>query len=295
MIFDFKVITCDIVSIQDEGGEIFMKSKINKTVLVISVFLLMILSISGCSFSKKSQSSSNEDTKLQQILKTNQKSWSNQIKDVPKVTPPGGEDGKESVESDHLNFSNQMVKGLNNSSFDANLLNSNKNVIEGTVINLEEMKDKLGTTTKATVLVDKVLSGENSLKGKKIKTEFGGGLNKTEYVYSDVEGNYLGDKYGYDSPNTRVYVNDPNFPMPKIGSKFVTQIQKYSGRDKIQTKNYKEKYQLTPNNFYIIKDPYVLFWVEKNGKYELNNPIFKNSKTDSNLDKITKQINKRIQ
>lgn len=118
----------------------------------------------------------------------------------------------------------------------------------------------------------------------------GEGLTKVKYLYTDVGGNYYGNEYGYNNPNTVVFANDPAFPMPKIGSKIVTQVVNFSIISKGQQKKYKAKYKLTSKNFYPIKDPYVLFWIEKKGRYQLNNPGFKDVQNDE-LNKITKKIN----
>jgi len=90
-------------------------------------------------------------------------------------------------------------------------------VIQGTVINLAEMKDKqFSPRIKATLLVNKVVLGDTSLKGKRIKTEFGGGIAKTKEIYTDIEGNYLRKDYGYTNPQTRVFVSYSSFPIPQI-------------------------------------------------------------------------------
>lgn len=255
------------------------------------MIIFCILSITACSTQSQKFSNAKEESFLKAEIKSNKKKWNNKIKNVPIVNRPNFDPTSESIENDHMNFSLELVKGLKDSKLTESTFFKRNTVINATIINFEEMKGKtIGPTTEVTIHVNKVLSGEKSLEGRTIKTEFGGGLTKTEYLYTDFEGNYHGSDYGYDDPNTKVFAANSAFPMPKIGSKFVTQVVNYSTISDGQRQNYKTKYNLTPKNFYPIRDPYVLFWVKKGKKYQPNNPGYANVQNDE-INKITNRIN----
>jgi len=271
-----------------------MKSTMIKRVITYLIIIFCTVFISACSTQSQKLSNSKEDSSLKTEIKSNKQKWNNKVKNVPIVNYPELDSTSESIENDHLNFSLQPIQGLKDSNLNEPNFFKKNTVINATVVNFEEMRDKvIGPTTEVTIFVNNVLSGQKSLEGRTIKTEFGGGLTKSEYLYTDIEGNYHGNDYGYNDPNTEVFANDPAFPMPKIGSKIVTQVVNFSTISKGQQRNYKTKYQLTPKNFYPIRDPYVLFWIKKKGEYRLNNPEFKDIQNDE-INKITKKINTMV-
>ncbi|AUI72476.1 hypothetical protein COSHB9_09550 [Companilactobacillus alimentarius] len=55
---------------------------------------------------------------------------------------------------------------------------------------------------------------------------------------------------------------------------------------------YKQNYGLTTRNFYIIRDPYILFWVKKKGEYYPNNPQLRKS-GNSRMTDLNKFVNKK--
>jgi len=263
---------------------------------IMAYLIIIFCTVFTCACSKQSQKLSNSEgeSSFKSEIKSNKKEWNIKVKRVPIVNYPKLDSTSESIENDHFNSSLQLIKGLKDNDLDNATFFKKSIVINATIVNFEEMKDKaIGPTTEVTILVNKVLSGKKSLEGRTIKTEFGGGLTKVKYIYTDVEGNYYGNYYGYDDPNTRLFANDPAFPMPKIGSKIVTQVVNFSTISKGQQRNYKAKYKLTSKNFYPIKDPYVLFWIKNKGGYRLNNPGFKYVQNDE-VNKITKKINTMI-
>lgn len=268
-----------------------MKSTIIKRIMAFLILIFCTVAISACSTQSQKLSNTKEELSLKAEIKANKKKWNNKVKNVPIINYPKFDSSSESIEDDHLNFSLQLIKGLKDSNLNESTFFNKNTVINATVINFEEMKGKvIGPTTEVTILVNKVLSGGKSLEGRRIKTEFGGGLTKVKYVYSDFEGNYHGNDHGYSDPNTQVFAATQAFPMPKIGDKIVTQVVNFSTISKGQRENYKTMYKLMSKNFYPIRDPYVLFWIKKGDKYQPNNPGFAHIQNDE-INKITNRIN----
>lgn len=271
-----------------------MKYKKINSVVTYLIMTLCLMSISACSTQSQKLSNTKEQSSFETEIKTNKKKWNNKIKNIPVVKYPKVSSTTETIEEDHYNFSFQLVEGLKDSKLNEASFFKENTVINATIVNYKEMKDKvISPTTEVTIFVNKVLSGSKSLKGRTIKTEFGGGLTKVQYLFSDVEGNYYGKDYGYNNPDTKVFADNLSFPMPKIGSKIVTQVENFSTLSKGQQKYYETKYKLTSKNFYPIKDPYILFWIKKGNKYQLNNPGFVNIQNDE-IEKITSKVNKLL-
>lgn len=268
-----------------------MKSTMIKKIIICSMIIFCVLPIIACSTQSQKLPSTKEDSSLKTEIRSNKKKWNNKVKNVPTVDYARLNSITDSIEDNHLNFSLQLVKGLKDSNLTESTFFKKNTVINATVINFNEMKGKvIGPTTEVTILVNKVLSGRKSLEGRTIKTEFRGGLTKVEYLYTDPEGNYYGENYGFNDPNAKVYAYSPAFPVPKIGSKIVTQVVNFSTVSKGQRENYKNMYKLTPKNFYPMSDPYVLFWIKKGNKYQPNNPGYTNIQ-NKEINKITKKIN----
>lgn len=272
-----------------------MQLVINRRILFTSFILFLLCS--GCSIRNKDSEIAND--KLNYQMSYNSKKWDESVKKGLEVSAfPNKYDPKEIIFL-HNNFSLETVDGLKSISLThSDLFKSRETVIEGKVINLQPMKDKLSpTTTKATILINKTLSGKNITPGNQIYTEFGGGIDTANSAFSDAEGNYIGGPNLPKNPESKVFVKNPAFPLPTIGDKIVTKIHSYNPVNENQMKLYKNKYGLERKNFYIIKDPYIFFWIKRNNKYELNNP-FLHAKIFSEyltyLTDITNDINQRV-
>lgn len=245
---------------------------------------LSVLILAGCSF----QSGSNSEThqarvKRQEAIKKNQQIWNQKTKSVVNVHLP--DNGLYTVPVGYKDEDMSLSR----------LKNGNQLVVKAQVINLQSELGRIYTPeTKATIYVKQVISGDKNLVGHNLKTEFSGGLAKAGDYLVSIEGKYYGAEYGVKDPKTMVYANKPTAPMPKIGSTVVLGLNKYRPETKGRVKMYRQ-YGLTPDNFYVVNNPEVTFWVSQNGKLKLNNPAFylkANQGKYPNLLKMTAELNK---
>lgn len=162
-----------------------MKSTMIKRITIYLIIIFCTAFTSACSKQSQKLSNSKEESSLKAEIKSNKKKWNNKVKKVPVVNYPKLNSASESIENNHLNFSLQLIKGLKSSNLNRSTFFKHNTVISATVVNFEEMKDKtIGPTIEVTILVNNVLSGQQSLGGHTIKTEFGGRIDKGKvFVY----------------------------------------------------------------------------------------------------------------
>ena len=246
------------------------------------IVTLSLLLIAGCS--AKNNDAKQQEQKLQQTIRKNQKVWNKQKKLAVNIDHKG-----------YAPFISQVPTGYNDEDMTlSHFKNGSKLVVKAQVVNLEQEHPSLVTETKATIYIEKVISGNKAYQGRTIKTEFSGGLSTAKYQLTSIEGNYVGAKFGIKDPKTPVYLSNPNIPMPNIGQKIIVGLNKFHPESEAEKKTY-QKNGLTTKNFFVISNPEVTYWVQKNGKFKLNNPAFykdENKHRYPNLNKITKSFNK---
>lgn len=164
----------------------------------------------------------------------------------------------------------------------ANFKKDNKYIIVGTVTNLGKSLDKtLTPETETLIHVDKVLKGDKTIQNKNIKTFLQGGISLAQNTLVNEEGHYTGKKQGISDPDTLVYYELPDRPLPKIGQKIIVGINPSKDSD----------------GYYTIKNQNLTFWTKQGTVYRLNNPGFKNVKNDkkyAHIFKLTKELNEML-
>lgn len=253
--------------------------------VVLIVALLNILLLAGCSNANNSQ---NEALKLEQRqrnkkIKHNRKIWTEKVSKAKNIN-----------NAEYDKYVTIVPKGYNDEDMTLNRLkNGNQLLVVAQVVNLQPELGRLWLNeTKATIHVERVISGDRSLKNHNILTEFSGGLNQAKDYFVSPEGKYVGTQQGF-KPQTLIYSTNLTVPMPNIGQRIIVGLKKYQPDNQSQQKFYR-KYGLTPKNFYVINNPEVTYWVAKNGQFKLNNPAFyqkQNRNKYPQLFKITKKLN----
>lgn len=254
-----------------------------KSLLV--VLLLSLVLLTSCGLKHNQSQSSIEQQKRTQLIKKNRSIWNKKVKAAKNVNQPN-----------YDKYLVQIPEGYDDESMSLKRLkNGNQNLIVGQVLNLQPEFGRLFVIeTKATVYVKKVISGDTSLKGKTIKTEFSGGLSKAKDYFNTFEGEYVGAEFGVPDKKTIIYSDSPTKPMPGIGDQIIVGIKHYKPESEARKKMYLN-YGLTTENFYVLENPETTFWVKKKKSYRLNNPAFylkENSSKIKNMLKLTEQLNK---
>ncbi|MFH5811141.1 hypothetical protein [Companilactobacillus sp. FL22-1] len=168
----------------------------------------------------------------------------------------------------------------------------NQLLVKAQVVNLQPELGRLVTETKATIYIEKVISGDKSWQGKTIKTEFSGGLARVkDYVNVFTDKDTTKD-FGFDDPNTIIRASDPSIPMPQIGQKIIIGLNRFRAENENQKKMY-QHFGLSRKNFFVINNPQVTYWTQESKTYRLNNPAFLkgNLKKYPNLKRITERLN----
>lgn len=245
---------------------------------IILVTLLSLILLTGCK-------SNQTDTKKEQeqrnsVIAKNQKHWQKQVAKAKKI------DQKSLQKAFTV-----IPRGYNDEDMSWSRLKSgNQHLIKGQIINLEPMLGRAYLTeTKATIYVKQVLGGDKTIQGKTIKTILPGGLAEAKDAYLNVNGQYIGDKFDITDPKTLTYSLDATSPLPKIGQNIVTGVGNYRPENANRERSYR-KYGLTTKNFYPVNNQDVTFWVQRQGKFQLNNSAF-TKKNAPNLFKVTKRLN----
>lgn len=256
-----------------------------KSLLVLALCLFLL---AGCSLNNNTaeQQQKIEQQKRQKTIKHNRQVWNKKVEAAKDVNQPNYDKYLTVVPSGYKDEDMSL----------AHLKNGNKLLVRAQVINLQPEFGRLWLIeTKATIYIDKVISGDKKFQGKTVKTEFSGGLSKAQDYFNTFEGEYVGEDFGVKDSKTIIYHTNPTIPMPKIGQQIVVGLNKYRPETKARKKLY-EGYGLTTKNFYVINNPEVTYWVKQQGKFELNNPAFakkENRGKYPNLVKITKKLNEQ--
>lgn len=247
-----------------------------KKIIPLLVLLLIPIGISACSTTSQSENSASksettivnkpEQTVSDDEIQQNKQKWEKETKSLKVVHD------KVSV-SDYATFPEDLKS----------LKKNNDYVVSGTVTNLQRMTDNNETAmTKATILVTRVIKGNEKLEQHKIKVSFSGGITK-------------------NAKSKKVFIQKSAVPIPEIGSKIITGINAYdtNNADKKQTEYLKEN-GLDGSDAFEISVPEYNIWIksEHGEKYHLNNQTLtgknatdKNKKYAKELKKLTEQLN----
>jgi len=248
---------------------------------VVVIMIMSIFLFAGCSQQKQptEQDSKVEQQQRVKQIRSNRKIWNNKVSKATRIN-----------QTKFKQTFTTIPTGYNDDEMSLTRLRSgNQAVLEGQVINLTPMLDRgLAPETKATIYVRRVVSGDKSLQGQTIETEFSGGLTQAQDLYKD---------FGINDAKTIVYDEKTTFPMPKIGSLVVMGVGKYQPASDEQQASYK-KYGLTTKNFYPLNNSEVTFWIKSRGKFKLNNPAFSEKSVQNkykNIFEVTKELNQMLQ
>ncbi len=253
-------------------GRIAMK----KTLMIIVALLLFVLPLSAYSVNALNNSNARQVKHEQssKLIIRNQKIWQ---KHTAKA---------DVIHSDEFNNRTAVVS----TSFEQ-LQNHSQTVIEGTVYNLQKMSSPEEMSyTKATIFVNRVISGDKSLKNKQIYLAFDGGLVSFDRWYSH-------STRPKDSDREMLVKND-EFPLPKIGSKIIVGLIPNHLDEPTEYNAALKQSGFTINNSYAIENPRYNVWVKapNAAKYQLNNPKMRkktNIQQTQDLQKLTQLINRQ--
>lgn len=236
---------------------------------LLMMLTLLFLSLSvACS--KNSQVIDKDGANSNQlVIKKNQKKWQAKI-----------------AKADIVHSEFEVTKQPVSRTLD-NLKNHNQVVIKGTVNNLEKMHSPKGSVyTKATVQVDRVLSGDESLVNKQILLALEGGLVSFDHWY--------GEKRNLDR---EMLIKNDEFLLPEIGSQIITGLVPHNLDEPLEYNQALKESGFTSQNSFAINTPQYNFWVKdpKDSKYQLNNPKLRNGEDSlaKSLQKLTNEINQK--
>jgi len=257
-----------------------------KKIFLIIAFCGVFL-LAGCNQQSDSTVENNrvEQQKQNRLIKKNRQIWNKRVRSAKDIRLPSYE-----------RYITKVPTGYNDDDMSLSRLeNGNQLVVKAKVMNLQPEFGLFTVETKASILITEVISGDKSLQGKVVKTEFSGGLAKAKDYFTDIEGNYSGKEFGVNDPKTIIYSANPVIPMPKIGNTVILGISRYRPENKYQQKM-AQKNGLMTKNSYMINNPEVTYWVMRQGKFKLNNPAFyqkENKGKYPNLFKLTNTLNEK--
>lgn len=247
---------------------------------LLGLIMAISLILTGCSFQNNQRTNSKEQT---QLIQKNKKVWKQKVKKSKTVKFPG-----EQIITVPTAYNDEDMSW-------SRLKSGNQLLVKAKVINLQpELKRVLTPETKASIYIEKVISGDNSFEGKTVKTEFSGGLIYAKNYLVNVEGQYTGDQFDIKNPQTIVYGKKGTKPMPQIGQTIVVGLNKYRANNEHRKKMYQDLG--LSKDFYTLNNPEVTFWIKKNGNYRLNNPAFYqkgNRAKYPHIFKITKHLDQK--
>ena len=246
-------------------------------VLALLVFVLPLSAYSVNALRSSHQSKTSHVQSSESVIKKNKKAWK---KHIAKVDVIHSDDSSR----DNMFIATSMEQ----------LDNHSKAVIKGTVYNLEKMNSpKNMAYTKASIHVDKVLSGDKTLKHQTIYVPLKGGLVSFDHWYANMS-----KPKDFDH---EMLVKSEEFPLPNIGSEVIAGLVPNHVDEPSDYHESLKQSGFTLDNSYEIVVPQYDFWVKKSGdkKYSLNNPkMRKKSAEDEELVKglngITKEINHKF-
>ena len=253
-------------------GRIAMK----KTLMIIVSLLVFVLPLSAYSVNALNSSNAQEIKREEsaRLISRNQRIWQKHIAKA------------DVIHSDEFSTRKAFI-----STSLEQLQNHSQTVIEGTVYNLQKMSSPEEMSyTKATIYVNRVISGDTSLKDKQIYLALDGGLVSFDRWYS-----HSGRP---KDQNREMLIKNDEFPLPKIGSKIIVGLIPNHLDEPTEYNVALKRSGFTINNSYAIENPRYNVWVKApdSSKYQLNNPKMRrqtNAQQTQDLQKLTQQINQK--
>lgn len=248
-----------------------------RKILMAIVILVFVLPLSAYSVKalQKSTAHSIPSESPSAIIKKNQKAWKRSTANAS------------IIHSDEFNHN----RGNVGTSLDQ-LKNQNKVVIKGTVYKLEKMVSPKNTAyTKASIHVDQVISGDESVKNQTIYLALNGGLvSLDQYAGSSKPKN----------PDQKILVKNDEFPLPSVGSKVITGLLPMRVDESSEYGNALKQSGFTVDNSFAVNVPQYNFWVKapKAKHYLLNNPKLRQKSQQDNdlaqaLHRLTTELNQK--
>ena len=251
-----------------------------KKTLIVLMTLVFVLPLSACSVSSMLHSSGSkiDQKSISQtdIIKKNYNSWQKNVDGIEIVKSNTAVDSRGKIAESMI-----QLKELNNS------------VIQGTVYNLEKMNNTKNVAyTRATIHVDKVISGDKKLQGKDIQMALNGGITSTSQWYADKN-------------QTREAVHDilvqySEFPLPKIGAKLIMGMNQADENEPSPYNKALKKSKFDYKKSYVAGMPEYNLWVKnpEDKKYHLNNPqadkkLKTNPEMKQGISKLTTELNQK--
>lgn len=247
-----------------------------KTLIVLAL-LVFVLPLSAYSVkaldSTVRYQSKVELRKTKKTLQRNQKIWK-------KLTA-----NADTIRSDGFDSKDEYVS----TSLDQ-LKNHNQALVKGTVYKLQKMSSPQNMAyTKATIHIDKVISGDKTLQGHNVYVAFSGGLVSFDRWYANMS--------KPKDINHEIFVKNDEFPLPSIGAKVITGLVPNHLDEATEYNDSLKQSGFTIKNSYALDLPQYNFWIKRptDKKYKLNNPKIdkKNNDLTKELQKLTKQINQK--
>ena len=210
------------------------------------------------------------------LIKKNQRAWKKQISKA------------DVIHSDEFSNTNDFV-----ATSLGQFQNHSKSTIKGTVYNLEKMSSpKNMAYTKATIHVDKVLTGDKDLENKNIYVALPGGLVSFEHWYANMS-----KPKDFDH---EMLVKNDEAPLPKIGSEIITGLIPNSVDEPSEYNDALKQSGFTITNSYAIDVPRYNIWIKSPTakSFVLNNPKMNQKTTKDNslaksLQNLTTEINQK--
>ena len=239
-----------------------------KKTLIVLTLLFFVLPLSACGSNTKTPNhqASKTESKYQPdtaLIKKNRETWDKLTKDA------------EIVKTDDYSGDKIVPTKLSE-------LKGYGPVVKGTVYNLEQMDaPKNMAFTKAKIHIDQVLSGDKKIVGKDYYVVLRGGLTTTDIFYADMNRTR--------EVNHPILVENPQSPLPKIGTQIITVLSKNTLDDGSEFSKILLKSGFTKENSRPIFDEQFSFWIKsKSGEYVLNNPT-----ASTGLEDLTDAINEK--
>lgn len=248
-----------------------------RKILMAIVILVFVLPFSAYSVNalQKSTDHSAKSESPSKILKQNQKAWKKSTANAA------------IIHSDDFN----QNRGSVGTSLDQ-LKNQNQAVIKGTVYKLEKMTSPKNTAyTKASIHVDDVISGDESLKHRTIYLALNGGLVSLEQ-YSGLS--------KPKNPDQKILVKNDEFPLPKVGSEVITGLLPNQVDESSEYGIALKQSGFTVENSFAVNVPQYNFWVKapQASYYSLNNPKVRQKSPQNDdlaraLQRLTQELNQK--
>ncbi|WP_099974364.1 hypothetical protein [Lactobacillus terrae] len=252
-----------------------------KKFTIILLVIVFILPISACSNKNTAKNSNEQNPKIEMksLISKNNKNWKSKVK---------------STKVEYTQSAESLYPLIPKNLEDFKTLDST--VIEGTILNLEEMYGAKNTaTTKATIQVNEIISGKEKVQGQIIHVIFRGGFTSVKDLYDGFADKARANGATFDPESSeKVYIEYQDDPMPEIGSKIITGINpnRSDGFNDIYDK-YLLANGLGGKDSYSVSVPEYNIWIKAPNadKFIINNPELNKMKGADSENSLAQQLN----